>query len=46
VKFLVDANVLSEATRSEPDERCVAWLHDARIDAGTDAAIIGDTDEG
>jgi predicted nucleic acid-binding protein len=26
VRYLVDANVLSEATRPRPEERVVAWL--------------------
>jgi predicted nucleic acid-binding protein len=42
VKFLVDANVLSEATKPAPDERCIAWLRTYEQDLVVDPVILGE----
>ena len=42
MKFLVDANVLSEATKAEPNERCVAWLKGHERDIAVDPVILGE----
>jgi predicted nucleic acid-binding protein len=42
VKFLVDANVLSEATKPSPDERVVAWLHAHEGEIAVDPVILGE----
>jgi toxin FitB len=42
VKFLVDANVLSEATKPSPDERCIAWLRRNERDLVVDPVILGE----
>ncbi len=42
MKFLVDANVLSEATRSEPDERCIAWLKAHEREIAVDPVVVGE----
>jgi len=42
VKFLVDANVLSEATKSEPNEWCVAWLRNHEREIAVDPVILGE----
>jgi len=42
VKFLVDANVLSEATKPSPDERIVAWLHAHEGEIAVDPVILGE----
>jgi hypothetical protein len=42
VKYLVDANVLSEATKRAPDERCVAWLRAHEGDLAVDPIILGE----
>jgi predicted nucleic acid-binding protein len=42
VRFLADANVLSEATRAEPDERCLAWLRRHERDLAVDPVILGE----
>jgi predicted nucleic acid-binding protein len=42
VKFLVDANVLSEPTRAAPDARVVAWLRDHERDLAIDPVILGE----
>jgi hypothetical protein len=42
VKFLVDANVLSEATKAEPNERCVAWLKGHEGEIAVDPVILGE----
>ena len=42
MKFLVDANVLSEATRAEPNERCVAWLKGHEGEIVVDPVILGE----
>ena len=42
MKFLVDANVLSEATKAEPNERCVAWLKGHEGEIVVDPVILGE----
>ena len=40
--FLVDANVLSEATRSEPDARVLEWLALHEREIAVDPVILGE----
>jgi predicted nucleic acid-binding protein len=40
--FLVDANVLSEATKPEPDPRVLAWLARHERDVAVDPIILGE----
>lgn len=40
--FLVDANVLSEATRSEPDPRVLEWLSRHEREIAVDPVILGE----
>lgn len=42
MKFLVDANVLSEATKPEPDPRVVAWLEQHERELAVDPIILGE----
>jgi len=42
VKFLVDANVLSEATKTSPDERVITWLTRYERDIAIDPIILGE----
>jgi toxin FitB len=42
VKYLVDANVLSEPTRSVPDPRAVEWLLANERDIAVDPIILGE----
>jgi toxin FitB len=42
VTFLVDANVLSEATRPEPDPRVVDWLAHHEREIVVDPVILGE----
>jgi predicted nucleic acid-binding protein len=42
VKFLVSANVLSEATRREPEPRVVDWLRLHEADLAVDPVILGE----
>jgi toxin FitB len=42
VKWLVDANVLSEPTRSAPDERVVAWLRRHERSIVVDPVVLGE----
>jgi len=42
VTFLVDANVLSEATRPEPDPRVLAWLARHEREIAVDPIILGE----
>jgi predicted nucleic acid-binding protein len=41
-RFLVDANVLSEATKPTPDERVVEWLGNNEADLAVDPIILGE----
>jgi predicted nucleic acid-binding protein len=40
--YLVDANVLSEATRSDPDPRVVEWLRRNEPEIAVDPIILGE----
>jgi predicted nucleic acid-binding protein len=42
VKHLVDANVLSEATKPDPDPRVVAWLRANERSLVVDPVILGE----
>jgi hypothetical protein len=42
LKFLVDANVLSEATRPAPSEKVIDWLRVNESDLVIDAIILGE----
>jgi predicted nucleic acid-binding protein len=42
VKYLVDANVLSEPTKPTPDERAVAWLRVHEPEIAVDPVILGE----
>jgi predicted nucleic acid-binding protein len=42
LKYLVDANVLSEPTRSVPDPRVVEWLLANERDIAVDPIILGE----
>ena len=41
-RFLVDANVLSEATKPAPDERVVDWLGQNEPEVAVDPIILGE----
>jgi predicted nucleic acid-binding protein len=40
--YLVDANVLSEATKPDPDERVVEWLRSHELELAVDPIILGE----
>jgi predicted nucleic acid-binding protein len=42
VKYLVDANVLSEPTRPSPDSRVVDWLRRHEAEIAVDPIILGE----
>jgi hypothetical protein len=42
VKYLVDANVLSEPTKPSPDPRVVAWLRAHERDIAVNPVILGE----
>jgi predicted nucleic acid-binding protein len=42
VKYLVDANVLSEPTKPAPDNRVVAWLRANEREIAVDPIILGE----
>ena len=42
VKYLVDANVLSEPTKPVPDARVVEWLRHHQADLAVDPFILGE----
>ena len=42
MKFLVDANVLSEPTRAAPDEGVIRWLRRHEREIAVDAVILGE----
>jgi toxin FitB len=42
VKYLVDANVLSEPTKPTPDERVVTWLRAHEPEIAVDPVILGE----
>jgi toxin FitB len=41
-RFLVDANVLSEATRPTPDQRVIDWLGHNEPEVAVDPIILGE----
>lgn len=41
-RFLVDANVLSEATKPAPNERVVEWLERNEPEVAVDPIILGE----
>ncbi len=41
-RFLVDANVLSEATKPAPDERVIEWLGHHEPEVAVDPIILGE----
>jgi predicted nucleic acid-binding protein len=41
-RYLVDANVLSEATKPAPDERVVEWLRRNEPELAVDPVILGE----
>ncbi|MHB1538813.1 MAG: PIN domain-containing protein [Solirubrobacteraceae bacterium] len=41
-RYLVDANVLSEATKPEPDERVIDWLGRNEPELAVDPVIVGE----
>lgn len=42
MKFLVDANVLSEPTKASPDQRVIDWLRLHEQDLAVDPIILGE----
>ncbi len=42
MRFLVDANVLSEATKAQPDARVVAWLAAHETELAINPIILGE----
>jgi predicted nucleic acid-binding protein len=42
MKYLVDVNVLSEATRPAPSSKVIAWLRQHEADLTIDAIILGE----
>jgi toxin FitB len=42
VKYLVDANVLSEPTRKVPDSKVVDWLRENQREIAVDPIILGE----
>ena len=42
MKYLVDANVLSEPTKPMPDRRVLAWLRGHERDLAVDPVILGE----
>jgi predicted nucleic acid-binding protein len=42
VKFLVDANVLSEPTKATPNRRCLEWLKRHEGEIAVDPIILGE----
>lgn len=46
MKFLVDANVLSEPTKPKPHSRVVEWLRDNESELAIDAIVLGELEYG
>lgn len=46
MKYLVDANVLSEPTRSAPDDTVIAWLAAHEADLVVDPIVLGELEYG
>ena len=42
MRYLVDANVLSEATRASPESTVVEWLRENERDLAVDPVILGE----
>lgn len=42
MKFLVDANVLSEPTKSQPDAKVVKWLYEHEAEICVNPIIVGE----
>jgi predicted nucleic acid-binding protein len=42
LRFLVDANVLSEPTKPEPDRRVIDWLRTNQRDLAVDPVVLGE----
>lgn len=42
MKYLVDANVLSETTKPQPDENVISWLRAHETEIAVDAHILGE----
>lgn len=42
MKFLVDANVLSEPTKATPDPRVLAWLRTHEREIAVNAVVLGE----
>lgn len=46
MKFLVDANVLSEPTRPSPNQAVVQWLHRHESDLAVNPIVLGELEYG
>jgi predicted nucleic acid-binding protein len=46
VKYLVDANVLSEPTKPRPSSHVVEWLHDNESELATNVIVLGELEYG
>lgn len=46
MKFLVDANVLSEATKPEPDPRVLLWLRENEREIVVNPVVLGELEYG
>jgi toxin FitB len=46
VKFLVDANVLSEGTKPQPDNAVIAWLSRHETELAVNPIILGELEYG
>lgn len=46
MKFLVDANVLSEATKPTPERRVIDWLRDNEAELVVNAIVLGEIEYG
>ena len=46
MKYLVDANVLSEPTKPAPDVRVVKWLRENESQLATSAIVLGEIEYG
>jgi len=42
VRYLVDANVLSEPTKPTPDRRVLEWLREHEADIAVDPVVLGE----
>lgn len=41
-RYLIDANVLSEGTKPNPDQRVVEWLREYELEMAVDPIILGE----